>query len=67
MASNDCLAWGEDLLARGLHFPTYVESRAVSSMEIQRAFFGLIDRCTVAVTYADASSHGSFEQVIPCR
>jgi hypothetical protein len=66
--ADRCLRWAEDLLRKQrLQFPTSVGNEAISSMVIERAFFGFINRCTVTVTYSDASSHGSFEQVIPCR
>ena len=73
MHSNECLVWGAAMLSGEIEWDVppgandghgyLVED--VSRIEIERALFGFLDRCTAKV-YTDRSSP-AFEQVIPCR
>jgi hypothetical protein len=66
MDSDDCLLWGEALLDGELQLPTGVGRNDVSRLEIERAFFGFIDRCTATISFVSPAP-SSMEQVIPCR
>ena len=68
MDSNSCFLWGKDLLGRELQLPTGVEPSDIARLDIERAFFGFIDRCTVTVSFGNPGSGStSFDQVVPCQ
>jgi hypothetical protein len=62
--SRECHDWGEEVLAGDLGD---VRAKDVTRIDIERAFFGFIDRCTATVRYSSPNSTGTFDQVTPCR
>ena len=64
--SNECYRWGEELLSGGLQLPASVEREDVSRIDIERAFFGFVDRCTANVSIESQAS-SELEVVVPCR
>ena len=60
------LSLGEELLSGGLQLPASVEREDVSRIDIERAFFGFVDRCTANVSIESQAS-SELEVVVPCR
>ena len=66
---SECAPWGEELLAGGLDLPAGIAPEDVTRLDIERAFFGFIDRCTARVSTTALAADPVYgpEIVIPCR
>jgi hypothetical protein len=65
VTAETCRAWGADLVGGELDLPQGMTAEDVARLEIERAFWGYLDVCTVRVYLVGSSSPD--EQATDCR
>jgi hypothetical protein len=63
--AEQCGPWGAALVDGERELPQGIEPEHISRLEIERALWGYVDRCTVKVYLVGASA--PFEQATACR